>query len=246
MTLGAVCRVAAVLICVGASPALADGCEVPEALLASDADLPAARARVASGKPLSILIVTSAKPGPAGSLPGFPTRLPAAIARAAHGVGVEAAVLNLPRMTAPEMLGPMARAVAERRPALVVWQTGTVDAMVSLDVETFGAALGEGIATIHRLGADAVVMDMQYSPQTAQLIDLAPYAESVTWASRAGGAMHFPRHAIMRHWVDAGRVDFGDGGLLAKEAAYDFVHRCLARLLGGGIAARLERPPQAE
>lgn len=250
MSLSAACRVAVLLIlsCIG--PARAETCEAPEILVDAEADLPAARARVAAGKPLAVLIVTSAKPGLATQRPAFPTRLPAEIGRAARArgleVAVEAAVLNLPGETAPEALAPMLRAVAERHPALVVWQTGTADAIVNLDPETFGTALKEGFAAIRRLGADPLAMDMQYSPHTAQLIDFLPYLDYLAWEARTSGTLHFPRHALMRYWVETGRVDFGDGGLLAKEAAYDFVHRCLARRLGEEIAERLAGPPQAE
>lgn len=220
-----------------AQPAAEDACAVPETILALDADLPQARERLESGLPLSILIVNSAKPNPKLMASGYPARLKEELAAQLRGARVEVTVLNLPGETAPGMIAPLLRAVNEQRPALVVWQTGTVDAMRSLDPEIFGNRLADGIAAVRRLGADLVIMDMQYSIHTAQLIDFAPYVTYIAWVSQMAGVFHFPRYDIMRHWVESGLVDFGSETEQAKQEAFDFVHHCIARLLAESVAA---------
>ena len=137
------------------------------------------------------------------------------------------------------MVAPLAQAVEDQRPALVVWQTGTVDAMRNLDPEGFGMALQAGIAAVQSRGADIVIMDMQYSMHTAQLIDFAPYLSYITWLAQGSDVFHFPRYDIMRHWVEDGRVDFADEGDEAKRRSYDFVHRCIGQLLAESIATMI-------
>ncbi|MBP2298773.1 hypothetical protein [Azospirillum picis] len=216
-------------------------CAVPESLLAPGEGLPRAAARLADGAPLSILIVHSAKQTSKPAAAGYPARLEGELRRRLPGRDVQARVLSLPGEAASGMIGPLARAVAEQRPALVVWQTGTVDAMRNLDPEIFGTALQEGIAEVQRLGADIVIMDMQYSVHTAQLIDFAPYVAYMSWLAQSSDVFHFPRYDIMRHWVEEGRVDFTDEAEEAKRRSYEFVHRCVGQLLAESIATMIVR-----
>ncbi|PWC33179.1 hypothetical protein [Azospirillum sp. TSO35-2] len=224
-----------------AQPAVDDPCAVPASVLSADADLPRAAERLKAGEPLSILIVNSAKPHPKPGAISYPARLSDELTRRLPGRKVETTVLSLPGRVAPEMVGPLAQAVERMRPALVVWQTGTADAMRNLDPESFGTALDEGIAAAQRRGADVIVMDMQYSMHTAQLIDFAPYVTYMAWAGQRADVFHFPRYDIMRHWVEDGRVDFADETDSAKQRAYDFVHRCVAQLMADSVATMLDR-----
>ncbi|CAO3414939.1 hypothetical protein [Azospirillum doebereinerae] len=215
-------------------------CAVPDSVLAVDTALPRVRERLDAGQPLSILVANSVKPTPRPATVGYPVRLAKELKARLPGRQVDVLVLSLPGETAPGMIAPLLDAVGQQQPALVVWQTGTVDAMRSLDPESFGTALENGIAAVQRMGADLVMMDMQYSPHTAQVIDFAPYVNYVAWVSRNDGVFHFPRYAIMRHWVEDGRVDFGDEAPQAKQDAYEFVHRCIGQLLAESIAAMID------
>ncbi|WP_156927039.1 hypothetical protein [Azospirillum halopraeferens] len=213
-----------------------DACAVPERVLAADGDLVHARERIASGQPLGLLVVTTSRQPPQRTEALYPARLRDELVRRLPGVSVEGEVLNLPGHTASGMVAPMLTLVSARRPALVVWQTGTVEAVRNLDPLAFGTALAEGVGAIHRMGADVILVDMQYSMQTAQLIDFTPYVAHVRWASQNSAAVHFPRHDIMRYWVEAGRVDFGADSESEKRKSFEFVHGCIGRLLAGTIA----------
>ncbi len=217
-------------------------CSVPDTVLAPGEGLPRVAARLAAGRPLSVLIVHSAKQASKPGIVGYPARLEEELKRRLPGRAVRTAVLSLPGEPAPAMVAPLAQAVADQRPALVVWQTGTVDAMRNLDPEDFGMALEAGIAEVQRRGADIVIMDMQYSMHTAQLIDFAPYVSYMSWLAQSSDVFHFPRYDIMRHWVEDGRVDFADEGDEAKRRSYEFVHRCIGQLLAESIATMIARP----
>ncbi|CAO3446136.1 hypothetical protein [Azospirillum largimobile] len=225
------------------SVAVDPACSVPDTVLAPGEGLPRVSAQLAAGQPLSVLIVHSAKQASKPGIVGYPARLEEELKLRLSGraqrTTVRTTVLSLPGEPAPAMVAPLAQAVDDQRPALVVWQTGTVDAMRNLDPEGFGTALQAGIAEVQRRGADIVIMDMQYSMHTAQLIDFAPYVSYMSWLAQSSDIFHFPRYDIMRHWVEDGRVDFADEGDEAKRRSYDFVHRCIGQLLAESIATMI-------
>ncbi|MBK1838023.1 hypothetical protein JHL17_11420 [Azospirillum sp. YIM B02556] len=223
-----------------APPSVDPACAVPEAVLAPGSGLPRVSAQLAAGRPLSVLIVHSAKSASKPGVVGYPARLEGELKRRLPGREVSTAVLSLPGEAAPAMVAPLTQAVETQRPALVVWQTGTVDAMRSLDLESFGTALQSGIAEVQRRGADIVIMDMQYSMHTAQLIDSAPYVSYMSWLAQSSDVFHFPRYDIMRYWVEDGRVDFADESDEAKRRSYEFVHQCIGQLLAQSVATMID------
>ena len=223
-----------------AAPSVDSACVVPESVLAPGSGLPRVSAQLAAGRPLSVLVVHSAKSPSRPGIVGYPARLENELKRRLPGREVSTAVLSLPGEAAPAMVGPLTQAVEDQRPALVVWQTGTVDAMRSLDLESFGSALQSGIAEVQLRGADIVIMDMQYSMHTAQLIDFAPYVSYMSWLAQSSDVFHFPRYDIMRYWVEDGRVDFTDESDGAKQRAYDFVHQCIGQLLAQSVATMID------
>ena len=62
-------------------------------------------------------------------------------------------------------------ALVAAKPDLVVWQTGTVDAMQSIDTIN-SAAPRPGINIAHSADADVVLVNAQYSPRTELMIAL--------------------------------------------------------------------------
>ncbi|NYZ13449.1 hypothetical protein HL658_12890 [Azospirillum sp. RWY-5-1] len=217
----------------------AEPCAVPDTVMAVGADLPRVRDRMARGAPLSILILNTAKPVADRVEAPYPARLEGELNRRLAGRRAEVTIRNLPNATAATMLPALSAAITEKRPALVIWQTGTVDAMRRIDTEAFDDALTDGIALAHKSGTDIILMGMQYSLQTTQLIDFEPYVENMGWVAQNTGVLHFPRYAIMRYWVDENMVDFTTETPEARRRAYAFVHGCIARLLAGSITAMI-------
>jgi acyl-CoA thioesterase I len=222
------------------SPALAqapagESCAIPDTILAIDAILPRAREALHDGGALTVLVVRTAKPLSDRAPLTYPARMEAELKRRLPGREIRVSVRNLPDESAAEMVNELKAALANEPPGLVVWQVGTVDAMRNLDVESFGAALSEGIELVHELGSDIIVMDMQYSLQTTQLINFQPYVDYIDWVTQNHDVFHFPRYDIMRHWVEDGQVDFSTETAEAKQRSFTFVHTCLAKLLADSI-----------
>ena len=100
-----------------------------------------------AAKQLNILVVgagSSLLPGPNGAKNAYPARLQHALAEKLPGVEVKVATDVKAQRTAAEMVKALPPALAAAKPALVVWQTGTVDAMQAIDPDQFSAGARSG------------------------------------------------------------------------------------------------------
>jgi acyl-CoA thioesterase-1 len=233
----ALCLAAGIVSPVMAQEPAPESCAIPDTVLTIDAVLPKVREALQDGGALTVLVVRTANPQASRAPLTYPARLEAELKRRMPGREVRVSVRNLPNEPAAEMVHELKASLARELPALVIWQVGTVDAMRNLDVESFGEALSEGIGLVHELGSDIIVMDMQYSLQTTQLINFQPYVDYIDWVTQNHDVFHFPRYDIMRHWVEDGQVDFNTETPEAKQRSFTFVHNCLGKLLADSIMA---------
>src|SRR6266851_3701079 len=105
--------------------------------------------------------VPAKKPEPT---PGASRAQPAIVASPSlvPGVTVKVVADITPRRTAAEMKAEEFERIVDEKPALVIWQTGTVDAMRGVDPDDFRATLDKGVEALQANGADVVFMNMQY------------------------------------------------------------------------------------
>ena len=144
-------------------------------------------------------------------------------------VVVNVSVELQPKKTAEEVAAGLVKLVEGKKPTLVIWQTGTYDAMRSIDPDDFRGAVGEGVVALQNAGTDVILMNLQYSPRTETMISAPPYLDSMRVVAQQHDVPLFDRFAIMRHWNDTGDFDLFSAfhGLeLAKR-----VHDCLGRAL---------------
>jgi len=133
------------------------------------------------------------------------------------------------KRTAEEVASGLVKLVEGKRPTLVVWQTGTYDAMRSIDPDDFRGAVNEGVVALQNAGTDVVLMNLQYSPRTETMISAPPYLDNMRVVAQQHDVPLFDRFAIMRHWNEQGDFDLfsaSHGPELAKR-----VHDCLGRAL---------------
>ena len=217
-----------------AAPARAEdappSCEVPAYLLTSESSLPKVAEAVKSGHSLDILVVGS-RSSTINTSDGsaYPGRLQATLRDKLPAVAVNISVELQVKKTAGEVAGGLARLLEVKKPTLVIWQTGTVDAMRSIDPDDFRAAVGEGVAAVQNAGADVVLMNLQYSPRTETMISASPYLDNMRVVAQQHEVPLFDRFAVMRQWHDQGDFDLfstSHGLDLAKR-----VHDCLGRAL---------------
>ena len=116
-----------------------------------------------------------------------------------------------------------------RQTRLVIWQTGTVDAMRGIDPEDFRVALDEGVESMQAGGADVILMNMQYCPRTESMIQLSAYADNMRVVARDRDVPLFDRLGIMRYWNDNGNFDLN--AARKTPAMAQQVHDCIGRAL---------------
>jgi GDSL-like lipase/acylhydrolase family protein len=230
----------------GACAVSGDACGVAQHLVHADAPVPHAAAAIkAGGLTVAVTGTTSSTlPGANGQSLSYPARLEAALRKKLPNVNVKVISLAKPRQTALEMAQGFSKLLREEKPALVVWQTGTADAMQGIAAEDFQATLEEAVDNLHAGGADVVFMNMQYSPRTEAVLATEPYAEALRWVGLDRSVNLFDRQAIMRQWSELGTFD-----LLAATKSLDTaaqVHDCIGRLLANLIVeATTVEPPAA-
>jgi hypothetical protein len=220
-------------------------CEVPAYLLTTDSVLPKVTEAIKNGQPLNILVVGSRSSTIASSADSaYPAKFLAALKEKLPGKEINLSVELQPGKTAEETDATLVKLVEAKRPILVIWQTGTVDAMRSVDPDDFRTAVADGVAALQNAGADVVLINLQYSPRTETMISAPPYLDILRVVAQEKSVPLFDRFGIMRHWNDAGDFDLFStvhGPDMAKR-----VHACLGRALSKFVfdAARLDPAQQ--
>jgi hypothetical protein len=205
-------------------------CDVPAYLLSTESPLPKVADAVKEGRALNVLVVGSRSSTVGTSeASAYPARLQAMLKEKLPSTTVNVSVELQVKKTAEEAASGFVKLVEDKRPTLVIWQTGTVDAMRSVDPDEFRSAVDEGVAALQKAGVDVVLMNLQYSPRTETMISVPPYLDNMRVVAQEHDVPLFDRFAIMHQWNDQGDFDLfsaSHGIELAKR-----VHDCLGRAL---------------
>jgi hypothetical protein len=221
----------------------ADACEVPDSFINSEIDLTRVMNEIKSGHRLDISVIgsgSSAIAGPDGARSAYPARLEDALKQRLAGTDIKITAHVQARENTAEMASGLGKILSDDKPALVIWQAGTADAINGVEPEDFRSSLDDGVETIQTAGADVILMNMQYSPRTESMLDVTVYADVMRWVAQQRGALLFDRLAIMHYWNDDGTFD-----LYTATKKYDMarrVHDCIGRALASQIinAAHLD------
>jgi hypothetical protein len=243
----------AVMACaVLARPGTAFAAESPECAVAAhlasaDYPLPRVAAAVDRAHRLDIVVTgagSSTLVGPGGTDFAYPARLEAILAKRRPGVKTKVVTNVKFRRTAAEMADGFEKILMEERPALVIWQSGTFDAITGVDPDDYRAILDDGVEALQAGGADVVLMNMQYSPRTETMIAIQAYADNMRLVSQQREVPLLDRLAIMRHWSELGTFDLYAATKKLETAAR--IHDCIAQLLANmvddGVKLSREQP----
>jgi hypothetical protein len=208
-------------------------CAVPDNLLFVDNSLTRVAAAAGKQHQLTISVLgtgSSTLSGTEGPSLAYPARLEAALNQRLSKVMVKVSTRTKNGQTADMMRRSMKDLLVGEKPDLVIWQTGTVDAIRRVELDEFRAALEDGVEALQAGGSDVMLMNMQYSPRTESMISVGPYVDEMRAVAQQRDVPLFDRFAIMRYWSDEGAFDFyatgKDNGLAQR------VHDCLGRAIG--------------
>ncbi len=237
------------LLCLAlAAPAWAEpvpplSCDQPAEFTTPSVPLAAVAAALAKKAPVEILALGSGSTvGEGGGSGGpvftfktpaasFPYRMLEALQQLRPASLFHLTVLGGRNMTAEAMLSVMRQELASRHFDLILWQTGTVEAVRGMRPDTLGGILQEGVAAATEAHADLVLIDPQFSRFLRANTDLAPYEAVLEQAAGAPDATLFRRFDLTQLWVGNGQVDLERAERDQRDKTVTSLNACLGQAL---------------
>lgn len=219
---------------------LGDACSAPDELVTSDAPLAQFATTIAAGGPVDILAVGSATT--VGSLTAgglhsaaqggaFPWHMARALHAALPSVDFRLTVRGGRGMTTEDMLPLIEAALKQQHYPLVLWQTGTVEAVRGLQPDGMLDVLHTGAERVRDAGGDLVLIDPQFSRFLRANTDLDPYENVMQQVATMPGVALFHRFDLMRTWANDGRIDLENAPKADRDKALDELNACLGKAL---------------
>lgn len=249
----------AVLAGAASGPALAsvDRCAAEVGLAGTPAPLSHTAPLIRAGSTLDVLVIGSAtvfgpeaslQPGtitgrllgvPEGVAPGhiaasdhaFPTVMARAIEAAVPGVTVRVTIRGARGIAATDMLELMRTEMKAHHYPLVIWQTGTVEAVRNVQPGDFAQTLADGEQLVHESDADLILIDPQYSRFLQTNANLDPYLQAFQQAAAMPDVLWFKRYDLMRSWVADGKIDLERTARAERKPTVEALHACLGAQL---------------
>jgi acyl-CoA thioesterase I len=225
-------------------PPVAAACPVSEEFVVPDEPLDAVAAALAAGGPVNILAVGSATT--VGAVPGhapiasFPYRMVEALEAALPQVRFNLTVRGGKGMTAEDMVPLITTALAARHYPIVIWQTGTVEAVRGLSPDRLESALEDGVQRVQDAGGNVVLVDPQFSRFLRANTDLDPYEAVLQQVATMPSVVLFHRFDLMNAWADDDLIDLERTPVARRGKAVALLSACvgnaLARFVLNGAA----------
>jgi acyl-CoA thioesterase I len=223
-----------------------DACPSTAGFTASDEALSAFAAAVKAGGPVDVLAIgsatTVAQDNNAEGV-SFPYHMIEALHAALPKVDFQLTVKGGRGMTAQDMLPVLDSALAAHAYPLVIWQTGTVEAVRGLRPDTLHAALATGVGHVRARGGDSVLVDPNYSRALRANTETDPYIQVMRQVADLPGVVLFPRYELTRSWMDKASIDVERVPKAERAAAVDQLHRCVGLALAGFLLNGLRQNP---
>jgi peptidoglycan/LPS O-acetylase OafA/YrhL/lysophospholipase L1-like esterase len=248
-----VCGAPASAPAVAAALAQAPGATAPRTTAAIRAGMPRNGAPAPSGDErdtLRIVVLGSsstAGAGASGPDRAFPAVLERLLRTGAPGTPVSVIPAGVGGDDTWRMVARIDRDVVSRRPSLVVWQTGTNDALNRATPDTVTAGVAAGVARMRASGLEVLLLDAHVLPavaaDTAALARFGGIQAAIAEAAASAGVATVPRYAWSRAMTADGRRV---GDLIGGDGVHmtELGHACTARLIAVGLfTAAITAPP---
>ena len=221
------------------APARAEeaACPVPDDLAMHGIALPAAKAAVATGRLVILAVGGAASAGMAARGEDFtyPARLAARLRMALPKLDVRVVSKAAAGRSAADAVEHLGADIAASGARLVIWAPGAIEAGTGTDAMALGVQVDLGVARIRAAGADPMLIDLQYAPSIARVIDLPPYRDAVLRAANSDEVPVLDRYELMKRWGEDGVFDLDATDSQARVAMARRLFDCLAAVLAGGI-----------
>jgi lysophospholipase L1-like esterase len=220
-------------------------CRASRELLELGNPLEIAKAAVAEERELRVVALgSSSTQGYGASNPqyAYPAQLKMRLDKALPGIQVHVWNKGVGGQDAAEMVERMRTDVTPEHAHIVIWQVGTNSAIRRDPLTKFAEKLRTGIDLGHSLGANFIMMNLQYVPAVVALPDEEEYARVMADVAKEKHVALFRRFEIMHSWYNDGmpyaQFVINDGLHLN-----DFGQKCIGKLLSLSILNSV-KPPQ--
>jgi lysophospholipase L1-like esterase len=217
-------------------------CRASREMLELGNPLEIAKTAVAEERELRVVALgSSSTQGYGASNPQFayPAQLKMRLDKALPGIHVHVWNKGVGGQDAAEMIERMRADVIPEHAHIVVWQVGTNSAIRRDPITKFAEKLRTGIDIGHSLGANFIMMNLQYVPAVVALPDEEEYAQVMADVAKEKQVGLFRRFEIMRSWYNDGmpyaQFVINDGLHLN-----DFGQKCIAKLLSQSILGAVD------
>ncbi len=210
-------------------------CEAPRELIEDEPRLPALAQLLKAKRPVTIIVIGGASTAGVAPDNAYPRFLEAALRRRHPKVAITVINRGVAGQTTEQMAARFAKDVYPHQPDLVIWETGTVDAVRGEDVNTFADALTNGIAALQQHKSELMLMDMQYNPSTVSVINFEPYLDALHQTAALQDVYMFQRFDTMKYWADAGVFDFINVPREKRMPLAREVYECLGERLADAV-----------
>jgi hypothetical protein len=240
------CAVLCLLFALPPKPSAAADCPVPPDIFLFEPTLPHLVDSLVSGKPVTIVAIGGASTegrAAEGAEHSWPSRLGVELSRDFPQATVTVVNLARLRQTSAAVARRLEKEVITKNPSLVIWETGTVDAVRKVELGEFQDTLQSAVALLKR-NSEVVLMDMQFSRGVQSFVDFEPYRKVLQQVSDLNDIPLFPRTELMREWSETGEIDYR---VKDKQQRRDMARK-LYRCIGAAVAVFLTRgtpPPEA-
>lgn len=224
-------------------------CDVPTDLITPSAPLTWVASALATKGGLNILAIGSGSTvGEIGRASGsavasgvpessFPYRMVAALQEMKPSLKFNLTVKGGRDMTAQTMLPILREELAAHHYDLVLWQTGTVEAVHGLRPDMLREELQEGTDVAEEAHADLVLVDPQFSRFLRANADLSPYETVLEQMTTTSDVTLFHRFDLTQGWVSSGQVDVERVTRDERDKTIAMLNECLGQALAQYVLA---------
>ena len=167
----------------------------------------------------------------------FPMQMARALQSTIPGSRVEVVLRGGRGMTAADMLVQLRKELDGGTYHLVLWQTGTVEAVRNTPPGEFAQVLSDGAEIVEQAHANLVLIDPQFSRFLQTNSNLDPYIQALQQTASMPGVLLFHRFDLMRNWANEGRMDLERTPKLDRKRTVEALHACLGAYLAHMIIA---------
>ena len=161
----------------------------------------------------------------------FPFQMLAMLRSMRPGLHFNLTVRGGRSMTAEQMLPILRRELAGRQYQLVLWQTGTVEAVHGVRPDALRGVLEDGADAAAEAQADLVLIDPQFSRFLRANADISPYETVLEQMTSTPAVTLFHRYDLTEEWVNNGQIDLERASRDLRDKAITLLNDCLGQAL---------------